>query len=297
MSELLVECKDLIKIYPSAVEGLRFPALRGLDLQVQKGDLISIIGPSGAGKSTLLRLISTFDQPSSGEIWFNKKLVNTYADSELNNYRSNEIGIMYQAPRDNLIWSLNVIQNVMIPMRSSGKFPGKERNRAIELLEKVGLEGKKHRKPAQLSGGEQQRVAIAVALANNPTLLLADEPTGELDSMTTALIIDYFKQLNHETGLTIIVMTHDARFAKMADTTYRIQDGRLTTYHVRDLKSREIDLQEEVIIVDSQGNLRLPREVLHRFQDLTSVKIKIDGDKIVLDPFKDKNKSKRRNST
>ncbi len=274
-----------------------FPALRGLNLQVIKGELISIIGPSGAGKSTLLRLISTFDQPSSGELWFNKTLVNSYTDSELNYYRSNEIGIMYQAPRDNLIWSLDAVQNVMFPMRSSGKFPGNEKSRAIELLERVGLEGKNHRKPAQLSGGEQQRVAIAVALANNPTLLLADEPTGELDSMTTALIIDYFKQLNKETGLTIIVMTPDVRFAKMADRTYRIQDGRLTTYHVRDLKSREIDLKEEVIIVDSQGNLRLPREVLHQFQDLTSVKVKIDGDKIVLTPFKDKNKSKRRNST
>lgn len=288
-----VECKDLIKIYPSPIEGLMFPALRGLNLQVHAGELISIIGPSGAGKSTLLRLLSTFDQPSSGEIWFEGRLVNTFTEAELNKFRLNTVGVMYQTPRDNLIWSWNAIQNVMFPMRCSGQFAGQERKKATKLLEKMGLEGKIHRKPAELSGGEQQRVAIAVALANEPMLLLADEPTGELDSITTAMIIEYFKQLNEEMGITIIVMTHDKRFAKMADKTYRIQDGRLTTYHIRAQKTQDIDLEEEIFIIDSQGNLRLPREVFTHFKDLYSVKIKITEDKIELIPFEEKTRKKR----
>ncbi|MFX1286054.1 MAG: ABC transporter ATP-binding protein [Promethearchaeota archaeon] len=291
---MLLECKDLIKIYPSPVEGLMFPALRGLDLKVQMGELISLIGPSGAGKSTLLRLICTFDQPSSGEIRFDGKLVNTFTDSELEDYRLNEVGVMYQAPEDNLIWSFDSLQNVMLPMRYSGKFGGNEKDRANELLEKVGLKGKGHRKPSQLSGGEQQRVAIAVALANNPKLLLADEPTGELDSGTTAVIIDYFKQLNTDDGLTILVATHDKRFVKMTNRTYKILDGRLTTYHIRSKKSLEIDLEEEIVIVDSQGNLRLPREVFHQFKDLTAVKVQVKNGKIELIPFIDKLKKNQR---
>jgi ABC-type lipoprotein export system ATPase subunit len=292
VSIMLLECKDLIKIYPSPVEGLMFPALRGLDLKVRPAELISIIGPSGAGKSTLLRLICSFDHPSSGEIWFNGKLVNTFTDAESEEFRLNTVGIMYQAPEDNLIWDLNTIQNVMLPMRYSGKFKGNEKVRAEELLEKVGLKGKTHRKPSQLSGGEQQRVAIAIALANEPKLLLADEPTGELDSVTTAVIIDYLKQLNKDDGLTILVVTHDKRFAKMTDKTYRILDGRLTTYHVRSEESVEVDLEEEVLIVDSQGTLRLPREVSHQFKDLKAVKVQVKNGKIELVPFKDKNKER-----
>ncbi|MFX1249676.1 MAG: ABC transporter ATP-binding protein [Promethearchaeota archaeon] len=291
---MLLECKDLIKIYPSPIEGLMFPALRGLDLKVQPAEIISIIGPSGAGKSTLLRLICTFDHPSSGEIWFDGKLVNTFTASELEAYRLNEVGVMYQAPEDNLIWDLNVLHNIMLPMRYSGKFRGNEKERAQELLEKVGLKGKTHRKPSQLSGGEQQRVSIAIALANNPKLLLADEPTGELDSGTTAVIIDYFKQLNKDDGLTVLVVTHDKRFVKMTDKTYKILNGRLTTYHIRSEESFEVDLEEEVVIVDSQGTLRLPREVFHQFKDLGAVKVQIKNGKIELIPFKDEAKSKEK---
>ncbi len=282
-----LECKDLIKIYPSPVEGLMFPALRGMDLSIDQGELISIIGPSGAGKTTLFRLISAFDMPSSGEIWFEGELVNKFSHSELLNYRQ-QIGVMYQSPSDNLIWELSVLDNVMLPMRYSRQFWGKQKERAKELLSNVGLAGKEKRKPSQLSGGEQQRVSIAIALANNPKMLLADEPTGELDSLTTSLIIDYFKELNQDTGVTICVATHDHRFSDMTDHTYRIEDGRLTTLQIPAKGAAKLDDREEVVIVDSQGNLRLPTEILTRHKGLSSVKVIDKGDKIELIPFKRK---------
>ncbi|MHA1945090.1 MAG: ABC transporter ATP-binding protein [Candidatus Hodarchaeales archaeon] len=275
-----LECKDLIKIYPSQIEGLNFPALRGLDLSVKYGELISIIGPSGAGKTTLLRLISAFDQPSSGEIWFENKLVNQFTPQEILKYRQ-KVGIMYQSPRDNLLWGLTVLENVLFPMRYSGKFGRQKKERAYELLARVGLKGKEQRKPSQLSGGEQQRVAISVALANDPVLLLADEPTGELDSLTTALIIDYFKKLNEELGVTICVVTHDRRFSKMTNRTYKILDGRVATFEVQATR----DKRAEVVIVDSHGNLRLPKEILSQYKDLTSVRIVARDGRIELIPF------------
>jgi ABC-type lipoprotein export system ATPase subunit len=287
---VLLECKDLIKIYPSPVEGLMFPALRGLNFQAKQGRLIAIIGPSGAGKTTFLRLVSGFDTPSSGEIWFNGKLMNQFTQAELENYRQNKIGIMYQSPRENLIWNLNALDNVLLPIRYSGKYKGEQKQRAHELLASVGLKGKEKRKPAQLSGGEQQRVAIAVALANGPTIILADEPTGELDSLTTALIIDYFKDLNRNFGITIIVATHDTRFSKMTDHTYRIQDGRLSTYQVRVKDEEIIDKWEEVAVVDFQGNLRLPAEILRQFKNLNMVKVVFKEGKIELIPYFEEDK-------
>ncbi|MFW9994158.1 MAG: ABC transporter ATP-binding protein [Candidatus Odinarchaeota archaeon] len=283
---MLLKCTDVIKIYPSPVEGLNFPALRGLDLSVKEGEFVSIIGPSGAGKTTLLRLVSAFDSPSSGEIWFDGQLVNNLSGQELLEYLM-KVGIMNQSPRDNLVWGFSALDNVLLPLRYSGKFGSKKKDRALELLAKVGLQGKERRKPSQLSGGEQQRTAIAVALANDPQLLLADEPTGELDSQTTAKIIDYFKQLNEETGLTVVVVTHDKRFSNMTRKTYKIQDGRLTTYQ---FSSHEIvDQRDEVVIVDSHGNLRLPKEVLKRFKGLSSVRIVIKDGTIELIPHDKKN--------
>lgn len=276
----LLQCKDLIKIYPSPVVGLNFPALRGLNLSIKKGDLISIIGPSGAGKTTLLHLITAYDQPNSGEILYRGQLINQFNEAEICQYR-NEVGIMHQSPRDNLIWGLNALDNVLFPMRYSGKFVPKHKQRAMELLDRLGLKGKSSRKPANLSGGEQQRVAIAVALANEPTLLLADEPTGELDSVTTTLIIDYFKELNQVLGTTICVATHDRRFSTMTDRIYKIQDGRLTSYQEPPSADRE-----EVAIIDSDGTVVLPAEIVKQLPGVTSAKVIIKGDKIEMIPVR-----------
>ncbi|MFX0171211.1 MAG: ABC transporter ATP-binding protein [Candidatus Hodarchaeota archaeon] len=290
---MLLECKDLIKIYPSPMKGLSFPALRGLHLSINSGDLISVIGPSGAGKTTLLRLLSAFDQPSSGEIWYDGKLINQFTEPELNLYRV-EVGIMYQSPRDNLIWDLSALDNVLFPMRYWGKFIPNHKNRARELLERLGLKGKESRKPAQLSGGEQQRVAIAVALANDPTLLLADEPTGELDSITTTMIIDYFKELNQDLGITICVATHDRRFSAMTDRTYKIQDGRLISFHFPKEEAYSTTEREEAAIIDADGTLRLPDEIVKKISGVSSAKVVLKGDKIEIIPSrKDKNKKNK----
>jgi ABC-type lipoprotein export system ATPase subunit len=291
--DLLLECKDLIKIYPSPIEGLHFPALRGLDLVLDEREMISIIGPSGSGKSTLIRMLGAYDQPSSGEVWFKDKLVNQFSGEYLNEYHQ-DVGVMHQSPTDNLIFGLSVIDNIMLPMHYSGKFSGKEIQRAQELLEHVGLGNKGNRKPSELSGGEQQRVSIAVALANEPTLLLADEPTGELDSHTTNVIIDYFRQLQKDLGLTLCVVTHDKRFARSVDRTYRIQDGRITTVHLRPDEGDEIDIQDEIILVDAKGNLRLPQNVLKTFSNLNAVRVHLKGNKIELVPYKKSNNRNRK---
>ncbi len=289
---MFLECKDLIKIYPSRVEGLNFPALRGLHLSIRKGNLVSIIGPSGAGKTTLFRLISAFDEPSSGEIWFEDRLINQLSEPELVEYR-NETGIMYQSPRDNLIWGLSVSDNILFPMRISGKFVPNHKQRVWELLDRLDLKGKESRKPAQLSGGEQQRVAIAVALANEPKLLLADEPTGELDSVTTNVIIDYFKELNRDLGTTICVATHDRRFSTMTDRTYKIQDGRLTSFQFPKDGDITVADREEVTIIDADGTIKLPDEILKQFKGATSAKVVIKGDKIEIIPSGKDKKAKK----
>lgn len=288
---MLLKCKDLIKIYPSPVAGLNFPALRGLHLSIKKGDLISIIGPSGAGKTTLLRLITAYDHPSSGEIWYKGQLINRFTEPEISQYR-NEVGIMYQSPRDNLIWGLSAVDNVLFPMRYWGKFVPDHKQRARELLDRLGLKGKESRKPAHLSGGEQQRVAIAVALANDPTLLLADEPTGELDSVTTAVIIDYFKELNRDLGTTICVATHDRRFSTMTDRTYKIQDGRLTSFQFSKEGATSAADQEEVAIIDSDGTIKLPDEIVKQLPGVTSAKVVIKGNKIEMIPLRPTKKPK-----
>lgn len=280
---MFLECKDLIKIYPSPIEGLTFPALRGLNLSLKKGELVSIIGPSGAGKSTLLQLIGGFDSPSSGEIWFDGKLVNKFSRQELANYQR-DVGILKQEPRYNLVYGLNAINNVMLPMRYTNKFSNNIKERAKELLYCLGLKGKEYRKPPQLSGGEQQRVAIAVALANEPKILLADEPTGELDSFTTYEIIDYFRQINRDFGTTILAATHDKRFSKLSNITFKIQDGRLTTMQIQSGKRFKV-AGEEAIVVDSYGNLRLPAVVIERFKGLSSVKVVIVDNEIRLIPY------------
>jgi len=226
MSEMLIECLDLIKIYSGAIKGLNVPALRGVDLNIKKGDLISIIGPSGSGKSTLIRLLGGLDRPSSGEIRFDGKLLNAYTETQLADYRQ-KVGFLYQIPEKNLLPHITILQNVMLPMMMFSTFQKEEKYRAFELLAKVGLSGKEQRKPDQLSGGEVQRAGLAVALANDPIILLADEPTGELDTENTFKIISYLKSLNDEFRVTIVVVTHDVRFAKQTENIYRLKNGRI----------------------------------------------------------------------
>ena len=286
-----LECNDLIKLYTDEQTKLQVPALRGIELTANEGDLVSIIGPSGSGKSTLINLIGGVDKPSSGEIILDGNMITKFKARELTKYRRERIGFLYQLPERNLIWNLSALKNTIVPMRLSGKWShGTQKKRALELLKDVGLEHRNNHKPHQLSGGEAQRVGIAVALANDPDIILADEPTGELDSITTFKIIDYFKQLNDTLGKTFIVVTHDHRFANMTTKAVKIMDGRIIGLHRAIDPRKSFSDREEVIFVDDHGNLRLPMNIREeagiknhvqiRMQDGFAMIIPVRGDEL-----------------
>ena len=273
-----LECRDLIKLYVEEHSKIQVPALRGIELTANEGDLIAIIGPSGSGKSTLINLIGGIDRPSSGEIVLGENIVTKMNTKQLTQYRRTRVGFLYQLPERNLIWNLTALKNVMLPMKLSGSWTySEQKQRARHLLEDVGLERRSGHKPHQLSGGEAQRAGIAVALANDPDVVLADEPTGELDSVTTLKIIDYFKLLNKSLGKTFIVVTHDNRFANMTKKAMRILDGRIVGLH-RAIDSTSLSTREEVIYVDDHGNLRLPDEIRQQAGIKNHIQIEIrDG--------------------
>ncbi len=202
-------------------------AVNDVSLEVPEGSFVSIVGRSGSGKSTLLSLLGALDKPSSGTINVDESDITQLSDKALVKYRGCTIGFVFQSY--NLVPNLTALENVMLPMEFAGASKAERRQRATELLEQVGLSAEKHlRKPGRLSGGEQQRVAIARALANRPKLILADEPTGNLDSETGKTIFDLLHQLAKKENTTIIVVTHDLSIAGKTDKTFKLDDGKLT---------------------------------------------------------------------
>ena len=217
-----VSLRDVRRDYTVGAE--RVHALQGVSLDVEEGDYVAIVGPSGCGKSTLLNLIGVIDQPTSGTVTIADKRVDAMSDREATSFRLHNIGFVFQ--RFYLMPILSALENVALPM-AEAKVPAKERlSRATELLDYVGLGSRERHRPSQLSGGEQQRVAIARALANRPRLLLADEPTGELDARTGTEIISLFQRLNAD-GTTILVVTHDEELANAARHKIHMRDGRI----------------------------------------------------------------------
>jgi len=218
----IVSLRDVRRDYALGAE--RVHALQGVSLDVERGDYVAIVGPSGCGKSTLLNLIGVIDQPTSGTVTIAGKRVDAMSDREATSFRLHNIGFVFQ--RFYLMPILSALENVALPM-AEAKVPARERKaRAEELLEYVGLSSRERHRPSELSGGEQQRVAIARALANHPALLLADEPTGELDARTGAEIISLFQRLNSD-GTTIVVVTHDEDLANAARHKVHMRDGRI----------------------------------------------------------------------
>jgi putative ABC transport system ATP-binding protein len=217
-----VSLRDVRRDYALGAE--RVHALQGVSLEVERGDYVAIVGPSGCGKSTLLNLIGVIDQPTSGSVAIAGKQVDAMSDREATSFRLHNIGFVFQ--RFYLMPILSALENVALPM-AEAKVPRDERNtRAAELLAYVGLSTRERHRPSELSGGEQQRVAIARALANHPALLLADEPTGELDARTGTEIISLFQRLNSD-GTTIVVVTHDEDLADAARHKVHMRDGRI----------------------------------------------------------------------
>jgi len=255
-------CEDLFKIYKS--EQLEVVALRGLDLQVNYGEFMAIVGASGSGKSTLLNILAGLDQPSAGQITVGKFNLLTITPEELVNYRRNEVGFVWQQTSRNLIPYLSAEQNITVPLILDGASRSQATDRAKTLLDAVHLNHRRKQKPNELSGGEQQRIAIAVALANSPSLLLADEPTGELDSATADEVFQVFHDLNQNLGVTIVIVTHDHDIISKVNRVVAMRDGKTSSEQIRSIQysKGKGEVLEEFAIVDHSGRLQIPRKYL-----------------------------------
>ncbi|MBM4457140.1 MAG: ABC transporter ATP-binding protein [Chloroflexi bacterium] len=225
MSDELIVTRDLTKVYGAGEAAVR--ALDGVNLTVQRGELLAVMGPSGCGKSTLLNMLGALDQPTAGEVWVAAENLARLRDVDA--FRARTVGFVFQL--HNLLPTLTAQENVEVPMQGQGLSAGKQRGRARELLELVGLGDRLHSLPSQLSGGQRQRVAVARALANRPSLLLTDEPTGSLDSQAGAEILALLADLNRNQGTTILVVTHDRRVAQATGRIVRMSDGRIVSDH------------------------------------------------------------------
>jgi len=281
MAENMIQADGLVKIYKS--KQTEVLALQGLDLTVEEGELTALIGNSGSGKSTFLNMIGGLDRPSAGSLLVGGKNLFTMTEKDLVVYKRDTVGFVWQNNGRNLLPYLSAIENIMLPMHlSSGK---KKRDKALELLERVGMSHKKHSRLNMLSGGEQQRIAIAIALANSPKLLLADEPTGSVDPQTANYIFDLFTELNKE-GQTILIVTHDVALSKKVRRVVAIRDGKISSERILKesyadrLKEvsvdwRNEDTQEEYVVMDKAGRVQIPKELLGELH-LTGNKLKLE---------------------
>ncbi len=279
----MILADNLVKIYKT--KDLEVLALQGLDLTVNKGELVAIIGTSGSGKSTFLNMLGGLDRPSAGKLFVDGKNLFKLSDRELVDYKRSTVGFVWQNNARNLLPYLTAYENIMTPMLLSSQKA--KRERTLQLLDLVGMSHRKNNKLHQLSGGEQQRIAIAIALANNPKLLLADEPTGSVDRKTADYILDMFRTINRETGVTIVIVTHDVTLSKMVPRVVSIRDGKISSERTLkeqfalDLENRALDwhgadeTQEEFAIVDRAGRIQIPREILDTM-GLDENKVKLD---------------------
>jgi ABC-type lipoprotein export system ATPase subunit len=281
--EPFIVCENLVKIYK--VADLEVLALQGLDLTINKGELVGIIGSSGSGKSTFLNVLGGLIQPSAGKISVDGQDLLKATASEIDAYRRKKVGFIWQQSARNLIPYLTAQENVELPMTISGAGFKEKRAYAQELLEAVGLWEHRRHKLAQLSGGQQQRVAIAVALSNKPTLLLGDEPTGELDSATADDILALFERLNMEFGLTTVIVTHDQQVARAVGRVITIRDGRTSSETVRrrDVVDSPTAAFDEFVVVDSVGRLQIPPDLRDKTQlgDRATISMTDDGDILI----------------
>jgi putative ABC transport system ATP-binding protein len=249
MSGLDIKIRDLVKIHSTGK--IEVQALRGLNLDIASGEIVSIIGPSGSGKTTLLNIIGGLDKATGGTVTVGDKIVTSFSVRQLVDYRRKTVGHIFQ--NLNLIPTLSAEENIEFSMVASGVARGKRRERVKQLLSIVGLEDRADNKPEELSGGEQQRIAIASALANDAPVLLADEPTGELDTTNAKIITEYLVKVNREFGKTIIMVTHDPSVARAANRILRIEDGLIKM----SLSPSEVIVKEEAVSYVDQLKARI----------------------------------------
>ena len=270
----VIQADNLIKIHKQG--NLEVVALQGLDFVMNQGEFVSIVGSSGSGKSTLLTILAGFERPSAGRAVVADKDLSDISSKELTQYYRRDVGFVWQDFTRNLVPYLKARANVELPMLLAGIGSRKRRKRALALLDAVGLRNQAYAKVGTLSGGEQQRLALCVALALGPKVLLADEPTGELDTETSLEIYDLLRGLSHEGGLSVLVVTHDVALAMRTDRVVRIADGRIATQGRHG--------QEELVAIDQRGMVQLPREMLIESGIGDHVRVKLIDEGILLQP-------------
>lgn len=283
----MILCENLVKIYTQT--GVDVVALQGLDLSVESGEMVGIVGESGSGKSTLLNVLGGLDRPSAGKAVVAGQDLLKLREVELDHYRCLQVGFIWQQTTRNLTPYLSAFDNVELPMRLTERTTVQRRARALELLEMVGLADRAHHRPAQLSGGEQQRVAIAVALANQPTLLLADEPTGELDTVTARTIFELLKAVNQTYHTTILIVSHDPTIQRHVGRVVAIRDGKTSTETVRVAElaqtapAESTSAQfEELLMLDNAGRVQIPKAALKRSRIGSRVRVEVQNKSVIL---------------
>jgi putative ABC transport system ATP-binding protein len=292
-TEPLILCENLVKIYK--LDEIEVVALQGLDMKVQPGEVMAIIGSSGSGKTTLLNVLGGLDRPSAGKVIVAGNDLLKLSDRQQDQYRRRYVGFIWQQKARNLIPYLNTEQNVELPMIMNGVGTRERREWARELIEAVGLSERRHHRLAQMSGGEQQRVAIAVALANRPAMLLGDEPTGELDSHTAEVVFEIFHNLNRTFGLTVVIVSHDPQIARYVDRVVAIRDGK-TSSEIRRSEptaggegadgsgGHHEQKFEELVVLDSAGRLQVPKEIRERYNIGDRIKIEETPEGLLIRP-------------
>lgn len=282
-SESFIICDSLVKIFK--VGDVEILALQGLDITIRKGELVGIVGASGSGKTTLMNVLGGLVRPSAGQALVAGQNLLKLSAHDLTIYRRQQVGFVWQQGSRNLIPYLSALDNIKFPMTLAGQAGSKADKRARDLMDMVGLENRYDHKPIELSGGEQQRVAIAIALANQPNLLLADEPTGELDSATAEQVYSLFQRLNDELGLTIIIVSHDPDIARHVKRVVAIRDGKLSSETVRRRDANNVDTPEqfeELIVLDSAGRLQIPKAYREQLAIQNRVEMEVKDKEIII---------------
>jgi ABC-type lipoprotein export system ATPase subunit/antitoxin component of MazEF toxin-antitoxin module len=304
----MIVCENLVKIYSLA--GVEVMALQGLDLTVQEGEMLGIVGASGSGKTTLMNVLGGLDRPTAGKVTVFERELLKLSDAALDVYRRTQVGFVWQQASRNLVPYLTALENVELPLRLAHLPAAERQSRALELLETLGIGDRLHHRPDQLSGGEQQRAAIGVAMANRPLLLLADEPTGELDTATSVEVFNALRKVNTLYSTTTIIVSHDGRIGQFVDRVVVIRDGR-TSSETREsrIESREsnegrrssesripnhesrmtdpasrLSSPDELVILDAAGRMQIPREFLERLNIGDRVRLELDGNHIAIQP-------------
>ena len=301
----LVVCENLVKIYK--VANLEVVALQGLDLIVERGEMLGIVGASGSGKSTLMNILGGLDLPSAGRVTVDGLNLLSLSEEALNEYQRAKVGFVWQQTSRNLVPYLTAQENVELPMTMTWTYSIRQQKEwSSELLNAIGLYDRRFHHLTQLSGGEQQRIAIAVALANKPVLLLGDEPTGEVDSITAQIVMDTFRRLGKLMDLTIIIVTHDSHIAAQVDRVINIRDGKISTETIRKVNHQEnlpdststmekgtspVRKEEvtfhEYVVLDSAGRLQMPKELLEELGIGKHAQLEAGDDCIIIRPAKD----------